>query len=127
MDKALKSLQQRHLEWIDIVNRGDGAAYSRLLADEGIWIPPQGDPIIGREAFRKWLSPFFEKYSYNFSIKDEQFLMRGRWAIEKGKFTTVMTPEDGDEMKHSGTFTVIWYRNDAGKWLIDRYVDDTNF
>ncbi|MEX0647323.1 MAG: SgcJ/EcaC family oxidoreductase [Balneolaceae bacterium] len=125
MSKALKLLQQRHNEWIEIVNRCDLEGYVELLAEDGVWLPPGGKPVEGRDAFREWLEPFFSRFEYDFSITDARFRESGGRAISKGKFISVMTPkEGGDSMQHSGTFTVLWHRN-GDEWYIDRYIDDT--
>lgn len=122
-----ESLKKQHEKWIDVVNNGDINAYTNLLAENAVWIPPGQQPIIGREAFKQWLSPFFGKFSYRFSISEEQIKVAGEWAFEKARFTSEMTPISGGEpMKHSGTFTVLWNQGQDKTWYIDRYVDDTD-
>ena len=70
---------------------------------------------------------FFGKFSYDFSINEQQFIVAGDWAFERAKFTSIMTPNSGGEpMTHSGTFTVLWYRDRDKDWYIERYIDDTN-
>lgn len=124
-DKS-ESLQKRHKDWIDIVNRRDAEAYSWLLTDDAVWFPPTGDPIGGREAFKEWLTPFFDRFNYNFSIADLRYRVSGNRAVSKGKFTSIMTPKVGGEpMQHSGTFTVLWYRV-GEEWNIEHYIDDTD-
>lgn len=126
MQDDLNTLQQRHKEWIDIVKRGDAEAYAGLLTEDAVWFPPTGKPLAGRKAFREWLSPFFNRYEYDFSITNEWFRIAGDRAIEKGKFTSVMNSKKGSEqMKHSGTFTVLW-RREGDEWYIERYIDDTD-
>lgn len=122
-----ESLRKQHKSWIDVVNNEDIDAYANILAENAVWIPPGQKPIIGREAFKQWLTPFFSKFSYEFSITEEQFLVSGNWAFERAKFTSIMTPESGGEpMTHSGTFTVFWHRSKDNYWYIERYIDDTN-
>lgn len=124
-DKS-ETLQQRHKEWIDIVNRGDAEVYAGLLTEDAVWFPPEGDPFKGRTAFKEWLSPFISRFDYDFSITEERFRIMGDRAISRGKFTSVMIPKEGGEpMQHSGTFTVLWWR-EGEEWYIDRYIDDTD-
>lgn len=122
----MKTLQQRHKEWIDIVNRGDAEAYAGMLAEDAVWFPPEGDPIEGREAFKEWLAPFIGQFEYDFSIAGERFRIMGDRAISSGKFISVMTPKKGGEpMQHGGTFIILWYRK-RDEWYIERYIDDTD-
>jgi uncharacterized protein (TIGR02246 family) len=121
------SLKKQHYKWIDIVNNGDIDAYVNLLTENAVWIPPGQQPIIGRRAFKQWLAPFLGKYSYEFSITDERIKVAGDWALERGKFTSEMTPNSGGKsMKHSGSFTVLWKRGKDKEWYIDRYIDDSD-
>lgn len=121
------SLKKQHEKWIEVINKGEIDAYTKLLAENAVWIPPGQQPIIGKNAFKQWLAPFFEKYSYRFSISEEQIKVAGAWAFERAKFTSVMTPQRGGEpMKHSGTFTVLWKQGHDNNWYIDRYIDDTD-
>ncbi|MCW9706642.1 YybH family protein [Fodinibius salsisoli] len=121
------SLIKQHQNWINAVNNENIDEYANILAEDAVWIPPGQQPIIGRKAFRQWLKPFFGKFSYDFSISDERFLVSGNWAFERAKFTSKMTPNSGgDPMAHSGTFTVLWNQDDEDNWLINRYIDDSN-
>ena len=127
MKEDLKILQQRHREWIDIVHKGDAEAYSQLLTEDAVWFPPDSDPIVGREAFREWLSPFFNRFTYDFDIGNKRITASGGRAVEKAAFTSEMTPKKGGEpMRHSGTFIALWQRDQNGIWRIERYIDDTN-
>jgi|AntRauTorckE6833_2_1112554.scaffolds.fasta_scaffold24684_1 uncharacterized protein (TIGR02246 family) len=122
-----ESLRKQHRKWISVVNNKNIDEYANILAEDAVWIPPGQQPIIGRKAFKQWLAPFFDKFSYDFAISDEQFIVSGNWAFERAKFTSKMTPNSGgDPMTHSGTFTVFWHRNKENKWYIERYIDDTN-
>lgn len=124
-DKS-ESLQKRHKEWIDIVNRGDAEAYAGLLDEDAVWFPPSGDPIEGRVAFKEWLAPFFGRFDYDFSIADLRYRVSGNRAVSKGKFNSIMTLKEGGEpMQHSGSFTVLWYRV-GEEWNIEHYIDDTD-
>lgn len=126
MQNVPKSLIQRHREWVDVVNQRDIEAYANLLSEKAVWIPPGQPPIIGRQAFKQWLKPFFNDYRYDFTITGEQFNISGDWALERAEFTSRMTPVNGENtMEHSGSFTVIWHREHDNRWYIDRYVDDT--
>lgn len=117
---------KRHHEWIKVVNDRNLAGYVNLLKEDGIWIPPGQEPLIGREAFKSWLKPFFDQFRYNFTVKNERFRMAGNRVVEKGSFETVMTPEnDGEPMAHSGTFTILWHRDEDRNWCIEFYIDDT--
>lgn len=127
METIPQKLKERHREWVRIVNDGDIDAYIGILTEDAVWIPPGGEPIEGREAFKKWLTPFLTKFSYRFDITEERIKAAGSRALERAKFTSKMSPKTGgNPMIHSGTFTVLWIQKEDNKWYIERYIDDTD-
>lgn len=119
-------LTRSHRAWIKAVNETDLEAYADVVCRDLVWLPPGQDAVEGRAAFRRWLAPFFEQYDYRFSVTDSVFRIAGRWAVEKGRFRSVMTPVAGDATReHSGRFITLWRRDDDGVWRIERYVDDS--
>lgn len=126
MQEARKHLQQRRDEWVQLVNAGDLESYVALFSEDGVWLPPGQTAVVGRQAIREWLIPFFKQFDYNFSIQDEQTRIAGDWAIERGTFHSELThKEGGDPMHHSGKYVVLWHRSEDGLWHIDRYIDVT--
>lgn len=55
--------------WMDAVNRGALENYVNRVSENVVWLPPAGEPIVGRDAFRAWLEPFFERFDYRFSVE----------------------------------------------------------
>lgn len=120
----MNELRQRHEQWKTAVNARDIEAYAELVAEEVVWIPPAGDAIVGRQAFREWLEPFFQAYDYEYSASNTRFLTAGDWIAERSDFESRMTPVAGGSTKsHTGEYVVIWRRDSDGIWRIDRYVD----
>lgn len=106
------------------MNARDIEAYAGLVAEDVVWIPPSGDAIVGRQAFRAWLRPFFEAYDYEYSASGTTFSKAGEWVVESSDFESRMTPvAGGSTMSHTGTYIVIWRRDSDGIWRIDRYLD----
>ena len=106
------------------MNARDVEAYVELVAEDVVWIPPSGGAIEGRQAFRKWLEPFFEAYNYEYSASNTRFLTAGDWVAERSDFESRMTPvAGGSTMSHTGAYIVIWRCDSDGMWRIDRYID----
>lgn len=127
METIPHALEERHREWIQVVNGGDIDAYCEILTVDAVWIPPRSEPVEGREAFKNWLAPFVERYSYQFDLSDQRIHVAGNRAFERARFTSEMTPKSGGaSMTHSGTFTALWMKEQDNNWYIERYIDDTN-
>ena len=117
-------LREQHEQWAAAVNARDIEAYAELVVEDVVWIPPAGDAIVGRHAFREWLKPFFESYDYEYSATNAKFLAAGDWIAERSDFESRMTPVGGGAtMSHTGVYLAIWRRDSDGIWRIDRYVD----
>lgn len=115
---------RRRQAWIDAVEAGDAEAYAALVSDDVVWIPPSGDPLHGRAAFRAWLEPFVGAFGYEMHLETSATHEAGDWAWETGSFRSVMTPLDGGTpQEHRGRYFVLWHRDSDGVWRIDRYVD----
>ena len=126
MEEIPAGLRRTREKWLRVVNAGDPDAYAELLSEEGLWLPPRQEPVLGRAAFREWLRPFFDRYEYDFSLQRTRIRVRGDSAVETGGFVSRMTPKQGGEtMEHRGTYTLVWRCEEDGEWRIERYVDDT--
>lgn len=124
MDRETRDLAERRREWMAVVNEGALKKYLDLVADDVVWLPPRGEPLTGRNAFRAWLEPFFSKYDYEFAVEPVQVRTFDGWCAEVGRFRTTLSAGMGSEpQSHSGTYFVLWRLDADGVWRIDRYVD----
>lgn len=114
----------RREAWIAAVNAGDADRYATLVTEDVVWIPPSGEPLHGREAFRAWLAPFVDSFSYELDLTPSASHEAGRWAWETGAFRSRMQPrKGGDPHEHGGRYFVLWRLDEDGTWRIERYVD----
>ena len=113
-------------EWIAAVDGTDLDAYADLVCEDVVWMPPGGEPVHGRDAFREWCAPFFEAYAYEFEVDDATVRAAGGRAVETGTFRSRMTSRSaGETMEHVGRFVILWRRDEDGTWRIERYADLT--
>lgn len=117
-------LAERRREWIAAVNAGEAERYADLVTEDVVWLPPSGAPLIGRDAFRAWLEPFFRQYDYRFSVEPDQLRTFDGWCAEAGRFRSVLSSAAGAEPRaHEGRYLVLWRLDADGVWRIERYVD----
>ncbi len=120
-----KAIDKKRREWISAVNAGRVEDYLLILAEDIIWFPPGHQVIEGKDEFREWIGPFFEKFAYEFSVSEIKVKILGDRAIERGVFTSKLTAKRGGEtFEHIGRYIVFWHRRTDGRWEIERYVDE---
>jgi uncharacterized protein (TIGR02246 family) len=125
MDDVRAAIDRRRLQWTRVVNAGNLDEYSDLVAVDVVWLPPRGTAIRGREAFKEWLQPFFQSFSYHFQVEPLELRVSDRWCAESGRFMSKLTPTGGGTtQEHRGAYTVLWRLDEVdGKWRIERYID----
>lgn len=113
---------------MEVVNARDVDGYVELLTEDVVWLPPGQPALSGRRAFETWVRPFFERFSYAFTLTEPDVRLAGDWAVERGAFTSTMKSLDGGEpQQHAGRYMVLWRRVAEGEWRIERYIDETGW
>lgn len=98
--------------------------FSTLLSlwdDEGVALPPGGDPIIGMEALKIWLQgneePDFHVTEYVHDFKDRKVV--GDWAFEWGMYLSAAEPlDDWESIKQTGKLLRILRRQPDSTWKV---------
>ena len=126
MPDDLQAIASRREQWVAAVNARDVDRYLELLTEDVVWFPPGQAALHGRGAFKAWVEPFFERFSYEFDLLAPTLRLAGDWAVERGGFETLMkSVEDGQAGRHTGSYLVIWRRDSDDVWCIERYLDET--
>lgn len=124
MSAATDPVADRRGEWMAAVNQGALDDYADLVTEDLVWLPPAGEPLTGRQAFRAWLEPFFARFDYLFSVEPVQVRAFDGWCAEAGRFRSVLTEKGGGApQEHTGRYLVLWRLEPDGVWRIERYVD----
>ena len=96
-----------------------------LWDDEGVALPPGGDPIIGIDALRAWLEgqgePDYDVTEYAHDFAERQLL--GDWAFEWGTYRSAAGPIGGGApVKATGKLLRILRRQPDGSWKVARAI-----
>ena len=123
MQAQTASLKQRHQAWLEAVNSGDLEGWGAVVTEDIVWIPPGQTVIEGREALAEWLRPFIEAYEYRFATTSQAVRMVGERALERSDYLSRVKPRSGgEELEHGGRYVALW-RQEEGRWYMERYVD----
>jgi uncharacterized protein (TIGR02246 family) len=128
MKLELKQIEQQRHVWLDAVNKNDIEGMKTVFSDDAVWIPSGLPALNGKNAIAEWMSPFFETYDYEFSIRDLNIKGAGDWAVEQASFTSKLSPkgEEGEGTTHDGKYIIIWRWEKDNKWRIERYLDNSD-
>lgn len=120
-----KIIEHRRKEWIGAVNACDVERYLELLTEDVLWFPPGQPAFQGKDAFESWISRFFERFRYRFSINRPKLQLSGFWALERAAYNTKMrSVANGKRMEHSGKYLLVWRKDQDGIWRIDCYIGE---
>lgn len=100
---------------------GDAAGVGLLYANDAVVMPPNSEPVVGREAIQAlWTEMVAAGNPVSLTTKD--IIVAGDYAIETGVYG-VNTP-DGTHLDH-GSYVAVWTRTADGMQMI-RDIWNTN-
>ena len=101
------------------LNASDADAMAALYAPNGRRMPPNGPPIVGREAIRQNIAQTFEVSDLEVQIQVEETQFSGELAYVQGTFALGVIPKDGSRRTDSlGNWMRLMRREPDGRWLV---------
>ena len=122
---AIKSLTEQAK---DAYVARDWEGLSGFFTDDGIWMPPDMTPLVGKEAWWSWVEQWWDQVAVKqMEISPEEIVIAGDWAFERYNEAIVYVPKAGGEPSES-YYKGIWIlqRQDDGSWRIARFVWNTS-
>lgn len=93
IERSRDDLERARAKWWATVSSGDLDGYVSLFADDAVWVTPELDEIVGRDAIRAWLEPVFDQFDYELTITVADVRVAGDLGIERARFVSRMTPK----------------------------------
>jgi len=110
-------------QWIAAFNAGDADALAITYADDAVSLPPEGPPVVGREAIVQGLRDMFSQYAATQTATVDEVAVFGDVAMVRGTWSTRQTPkEGGTEVVRSGKWMELQKRQDDGSWKTWRWM-----
>ncbi|MCL7972014.1 MAG: nuclear transport factor 2 family protein [marine benthic group bacterium] len=114
-DDVKADFEAMSMKWKAAYDSGDGAAVAALYAEDAMLLPPNMDPVSGREAIAEfWTMATAAGGTTDLKVKEVYSM--GDMAAEVGTYSG--TNADGSHADH-GHYTIIWKKVD-GKWMMYR-------
>ena len=111
--RALRELTHRYVE---TALAGDFAGWARLLEEDAIFLPPNGEPVNGRTAIRDFMSAFGR--AATFEAPMDEIAGGDGVAFARGHFTFTMRPGGKVQGPDSGRWVTTYRKQPDGSWLI---------
>lgn len=100
---------------------GDADAWATLWMEEGVQMPPDGPPVVGRSQIREKLRGILTQFRFEMRIHTEEVRTAGEWAYARGLYQATLTPKTGGPgIPIDGKFLTILARQSDGSWKIYR-------
>jgi uncharacterized protein (TIGR02246 family) len=98
-------------------NTGNASVFGKIAADDVVVMPPNAQPIVGRDAAETAMREFFGKFWMQIEYTDSAIEIRGDSAIDRGRYSQTITPKGGgDAVESKGSYLWIYRRDESGEW-----------
>jgi uncharacterized protein (TIGR02246 family) len=107
-------------------NAGDLERVVELYSASAILMPPDGEPIEGREAIRAHYRRIFSRFTLEATLDSDETVVCGDWAFDRGRtHVRSKSKETGDTNEAHDKYVMILHR-DATGWQIARLIWNRN-
>ena len=106
---------------------GDIDAWLSLWTEDGVQMPPNEAPVIGKDQLRQRNGAALELFTVAIDITNQEVEVAREWAFSRGVYAATFTPKDGSQpIPVEGKFMTILSRQPDGGWKIHRDIFNSN-
>lgn len=119
-DELARAVKAKRADVDAAMRAEDLDAYLSYYMDDAVWLPP-GAEEYGKAAARQKLTSFFRSVDLEgASTVQEQDVMGPNWIGERGQFSVVLLPKQGDAepIQAVGSYLSLWTKDTDGEWKI---------
>lgn len=102
--------------------QGDAAGIAALYTENGQFLPPNGDFVMGRQAIQATFQAFMDSGIKAIKLETLEVEGYGDTATEVGRYTL---EDAGGQVLDKGKFIVIW-KQESGQWKLHRDIINTS-
>ena len=122
-DAVRKTIEEHNANICKWYAAGDADRLSRMFAEDCWQMPPNAEPLVGRDAVRDFWKRAMQWGKWVFTLDTEDVVASGSVAVERGRYTVSFSagPFAAPGMKSSedeGHYVVMWRRGRDGQWCI---------
>ena len=107
--------------YVSSLEAGDIDAWLSLWTEDGVQMPPNEAPVIGKDQLRKRNGAALDLFTVAIDITNQEVGVAGDWAFSRGVYTATFAPKDGSNpIPVDGKFMTVLSRQSDGGWKIHR-------
>ncbi len=106
----------------------DWERFSGFFTEDGVWMPGNRMPLIGKDAWWSFIQRGWERSSVEqMDVSSEEIVVAGDWAFERHNETTTSKVKESGETRQR-YYKGIWIlqRQEDNSWKIARYIWNRN-
>ncbi len=121
-----QAVQDTNREWMEAVKRGDPASLAALYTEDATLLPPNSEPIRGRQGIQAFMGTLMEMGIREVTLETVDVEYLDDVAYEVGAYTLKIEPEGGQATTDQGKYVVVWKRDGDGPWKLAVDMWNTN-
>jgi uncharacterized protein (TIGR02246 family) len=120
------AVHDAHEAYLESINSNDVARFLATVTDDIVFLPPNSEPIVGRDAVGAWVAGYFEAIQTVWTKATVELVVANGLAYEWYRYQVVDSPRDGGEAATDAGNGVNIYRLGAdGTWRVWRDIWST--
>ena len=112
------AIETTNREFMEAVKRGDPASAAALYTEDATLLPPNSEPIRGRQAIQAFLASLVKMGTRELKLETVDVEYLHDVAYEVGAYELKMEPEGGQAVTDRGKYVVVWKRESVGPWKL---------
>lgn len=121
---AIDQVRQRIMQ---AENSGDASVFEQVTAPDVVVMPPNSQPVSGRQACVNLMRVFFQQFDLKIEYASAEIQVDGDSAFDRGSYTqTFKAKAGGDAVAGKGSYLWLYKRSPSGKWEQARVIWNLN-
>jgi uncharacterized protein (TIGR02246 family) len=128
MEEVTAEVEAFFTEYAASLNAGDADRYIQLWMEEGVQLPPDAPPNVGRDTIYAGQAAEFEQVAYeDMAIQVEDVMASGDMVVARGTYALSVVPKDGSEpIPVDGKYMSVLKRQPDGSLKLYRDIFNSN-
>jgi len=108
-------------EFVKAYNVGNAPHIASMFTEEGVLMPPNEPPVVGKESVRWRLQVFFDAFSFDMNLAPAENYFIGELGFERGTYTAYALSQDGGAPRGGQGEYMFLFEEQFGSWKISAF------